>query len=1592
MKKSIQRSLAAALCLICGLGVYAHDFEVNGIYYNFGAGNTAQVTYQGGSSSAFVGEYVGDIVIPDMVTFAGTTYTVSSIGENAFYDCPGVTSIIVGNNVTTIDDDAFGKCTGLTSLTLGKNVTTITGVFYKCNALSEITSYATTPPAVGYVEFRDLYLKAIYVPNELYDTYKANSNWGVRNIIKLEPEIGDIFSSNQYKYRVTDNIGNNIALIGTSIDASKLDTLSIAESVTFKVGTYRVTSVGDSAFYNYTKLCSVFIPQSITLIGKSAFEKCTLLESVDIPGSVTTIGEYAFNNNKYLTAVTLGSGITSIGEYAFADNGRIESVICHATTPPAIKSSTFFGVTQVPLIVPAGCKGAYQSASYWRSFATILESGESLPVGTKLKVNDIYYKVTNAEDKTVEVTFKGENINEYQNWYTDSLVIPDNITYGGTTYSVTAIGEQAFYGCSYLNSLTIGANVAEVNLNAFYNCYYLNDIVVDSDNKVFDSRDNCNAIVETATNTIVIGAVNTKIPASITAIGESAFQYRYLQSITIPSNITHIGKRAFYLCNLLENVYITDIAVWCNITFEDSNANPLHIADKLYLNNELMTELVIPDNVTSIGNYAFYNYDGLTYIDFGNNVTTIGKSAFSNCDGFANITIPVGVTSIGESAFYLCAGLRTVYYNAENCTVASFSAPAFTRCENFQQLIIGDSVKIIPDNAFAECAALTNVVMGKSVTNIGAWSFYECTSLQDVTLSNSVKIIGLKAFSGCNSLKSIVITDSVETIESGAFYGCYNLTDCTIGSSVKDIQKSAFEGCKGLKNLVIADGDSTLNIEAISYAAFGGSGQGMFNQSPLETLYIGRNVTYRTDGGYSPFYNRKELTKVTIGDKVTTLPDYLLYECSNFASIHIPASVTSISSSAFHHCSGLETITVEAGNTVYDSRNNCNSVIISESDKLMIGSSNSVIPQDVKEILPYAFYGRKLTQIAIPDGVEVIGAEAFGRCATLGNVSFGTGLKTINENAFCECVGLTEITIPNNVEYIGRDVFSGCTGITEVTLGTAVETIGDYAFSNCSALSKITCYAIEPPACAGWTFVGIDTSIPVYVLEESIDAYKNALGWSNFTNFQALPKEGTVAAPVINISGRVVTITCETEEASIYYTLDGTEPTTESDLYTEPIRLKSNCVVRAMAAKTNYYSSVAADAEASNIINLTFAQESARMEYSGEKYTPEIIVSGDMDSAAALQYVTAYRVEDEEETLADANNLVDAGYYRLALTADDDNVYAQEEMYLYIKKAYMTIAPDYAERKYGEENPSFTYKIYGLVNDETESVLLTKPSITTTATPTSDVGEYPITADGAFAVNYDIIYWEATLTIAKAPLTITAEDKTIEYGEALPEFTFVAEGFYGDDTIGNIDELPTISCDVSETTLSGTYPIILTGGNDNNYELVLINGILTINEPPVVMAESIALSSDLIELSEGQSEQLVAIITPDNVTETTVAWSSSNENIATVDAQGVVEAVSQGEAVITATTIDGSGLSAQCTIIVLQASIGNTQEDNTLITTIDGDIIIKNAPQGSVVYLYTTAGTLISNTQVTDIITRISMNIEGVYIVKVDNTVKKIVL
>ena len=398
---------------------------------------------------------------------------------------------------------------------------------------------------------------------------------------------------------------------------------------------------------------------------------------------------------------------------------------------------------------------------------------------------------------------------------------------------------------------------------------------------------------------------------------------------------------------------------------------------------------------------------------------------------------------------------------------------------------------------------IKNVIIGDSVTSIGSYAFPSCSSLDSVKIGSGVKTIGGYAFKDCISLRSIIIPDNVISIGNSTFEGCNRLLSIAIGNNVKSIGQCAFKDC--------------ILLISISF--------------PNGMTKIENGICYRCSF----------LTSVSIPSSVTTIGAGAFEQCSRLPSIYIPKSVTTIGEYVFLDCLSLASIVVEEGNTNYDSRENCNAIIETASNKLLTGCMKTKIPNSVTSIETYAFSGcRDLTSIMIPKSVTSIGNRAFQNCSRLDTIVVEEGNAKYDSREDCNAIietesntlyvgglnttipqsvttignyafrgrWLREFTIPNHVTSIGNSTFRECIGLTTITFGSGVTSIGSESFAGCANLNTIISLNPTPPVLSRYAFDNSTYNATLKVPVGSKSAYTEAEYWKKFTNIDEIEPAG----------------------------------------------------------------------------------------------------------------------------------------------------------------------------------------------------------------------------------------------------------------------------------------------------------------------------------------------------------------------------------------------------------------------------------------------------------------------------------------------------
>lgn len=732
-----------------------------------------------------------------------------------------------------------------------------------------------------------------------------------------------------------------------------------------------------------------------------------------------------------------------------------------------------------------------------------------------------------------------------------SIIIPS--VYNGKP--VTVIESRAFENYISLVSITVPESVTAISTNAFSGCYNLAEVInksaleikkgesefggialyaqeVHGGDSGIGRLDNFTFYTDTEGKSYLVNYLGTNesliLPAYYNGeeytVGAYAFynnktlrsvvisdgavgigKYAFggcnkLSSITVGSSVEVVGTGAFDKCTALKSVYIKDVLSWCNIVAEDGTQPIFPSATKLYLNGKLVTELIIPDGVTKINDYAFTAFADIVSAVIPDSVTRIGDSAFLDCTGLASITIGAGLEYIGESAFSGCKSLleislpKTVLYIGENafyycvsltsvniediaawCAIEfgnyssnpiRYSEKLYLDGELLTDIELPAGITEISDYAFYYCKSIINVIIPEGVTGIGYQAFYECDGLSDIDIPASVEEISNYAFYNCTRLERIGFSDSSSLISIGesAFKYCTSLLEIELPDSVRVLGDSAFASCTLLGTAVLSDG-----LTALGNYAFSGC-------KSLSDIVLGSSL--ETVGAYA-FYQCAVLGSVTVGEGVTTIGEYAFSGCEALEALVIPDSVKAVGDKAFDGCTALKKVTMPTLAIPHIPKDSLYTVVLTSGDTIKASAFKDVstlvsvtLPESLKEIGEKSFTGcYKLVEVVnnspliITRGTEDYGSVAYNAIEVHSgesrlSVSEGYIFYTLaSANYLVGCVLDGEaLVLPesyNGSAYsIHKYAFNNCRSVKSIVIPAAAS-ISEYAFINCTGLERL---------------------------------------------------------------------------------------------------------------------------------------------------------------------------------------------------------------------------------------------------------------------------------------------------------------------------------------------------------------------------------------------------------------------------------------------------------------------------------------------------------------------------------------------------------
>lgn len=720
----------------------------------------------------------------------------------------------------------------------------------------------------------------------------------------------------------------------------------------------------------------------------------------------------------------------------------------------------------------------------------------------------------------VEVTYE-----QYPTWEDEaypslsgSVIIPSTVTNNGTVYNVIRIGDNAFGNCSSITSVTISEGIMDILANAFANCSSLTSADIANSVRAIDymAFSNCSAL--------------TSLTMGVTDI---------------------IGGDAFGYCEALQSVHYTgNITDWCGITFESEASNPLYYAHNLYINDQLVTELAIPEGITTINDYAFIGCNNITSITIPGTVTSIGEYAFNN-EGNQPLTT---LTLLTANPPIISGNTFSNINYSTTITVPDGSKDAYLADSNWKYLFDLTSDEISGTIGYEQNLTWTMTFADSTLTISGTGEMGYINEYES-----------WQPFS--SSVAKVVIEEGVTSIASGAFRYHSNLRSATIPSSVTHIELGAFSET-ALYNNEAYWTNSSLYIDNC-----------LIGTKDISGHYEITDGTRVIAGG--ALQGNHNLTSVVIPNSVTIIDEQAFYLCDQLTQVTIPAAVKEIGFMAFSECSSLTSITVlatippvittstfegikpsvrvtvpESSKAAYmadkkwkrllelssgkisgtiGSEQNltwtltfADSTItlsgtgemdyISDEDSWEIYSSyiaKAIIEEGVTSINGSAFdFHDNLRSVTIPNSVTHIGSGAFSGSAlsydennwTNGGLYIDHCLVTTNYEQIAETGNFTVI---EGTRLIADRILSNNTSLTSITIPNSVTHIGNNILEGCENLTSIHVLAVTPPVITPSTFEGVNTGIQVSIPEGSTALYEADTNWKAFLGFCSGVLSGT---------------------------------------------------------------------------------------------------------------------------------------------------------------------------------------------------------------------------------------------------------------------------------------------------------------------------------------------------------------------------------------------------------------------------------------------------------------------------------------------------
>ena len=1013
---------------------------------------------------------------------------VKSIADNAFEGCYSLESVSLPNGLRMIGNSAFKNCSALKKIEIPQNVINMgSSVFEGCINITDVT------------------LSRVY-GSYFYSLF--GSEWAVPSSLSSITYKGDVVEPYMFSFltdvqtvslpnatRIESGAFSSCPSLG-SVSLSK--NLTSIDSLAFS-GCYSlrqmnipqsVSYIGDRAFSNCSNLESVTLPYNVQSIEASTFAYCSNLSSLILPDSIRYIGDMAFDNCYSLKELTIPDGVESVGRHILSDCSSLEELTMpklfggflayvfggdyysdYTYVPESLKS-----VTIKDEIVP---EYAFTNLSYIKEVY--------LPNATSIGEYALFQC---SALQNVELSLDIQSIGEHafeKCFSLQSIALPEGITriengtfsecvslaYVDVASDLTYVGESAFASCEQLVSIYLGNLLEEISSSAFSNCKALTSVVVPSTvTRIGDSAFfNCASLSQ------------LELHEGLSEICADAFaECSSLKSLTIPSSVSNVSAGAFANC-MIEDLTMPQVfgnylafifggingygdnyiipSTLVSVTITDSNVpeyafsqcsniqtvtigNAAVVYDNAFSYCSSLTQVNLPETLTSIGENAFYNCSSLSQIELPSSLTNIAQSVFSNCSALESIVIPSSVTSIGSGAFSYCYGIKEI--NLPSAYGDSFSNLfGYSMPSELKKITFGSTT--VPSNYFSGWSNVEEIVL-ENTTEIGSYAFNSCSSLKSITLPSTLTTINDWAFSYCSSLSSVVLPSSLSVIRAYAFYNCPSLMSIVLPSSLTSIESEAFANCNNLYEIY--------NLSSLPLV----KGSWEYGQVALKAKIIHTSLD---EDPLSVIKTQEDIDIIRIGDE--------------YLAVKYRGSNTELTLGELHYDGvNVSDYSIEKGFL------NDSSV-----SSLTVGTQAQLTAESFANCY-------NLTYVDLKDSMAFeIPDSCFNSCSSLTTVLLPTYMNRIGSYAFSSCTSLQSIDLPAGAS-IGAYAFAYCHNLERVVLNEGVSfDYSNYAFGDCFNLFEV------------YNLAGLDLSDAYstgHVAAYALKVYDSASAASQVTKFK----------------------------------------------------------------------------------------------------------------------------------------------------------------------------------------------------------------------------------------------------------------------------------------------------------------------------------------------------------------------------------------------------------------------------------------------------------------------------------------------------------